>query len=407
MNDTTFHIEDTSTPVLLLGCKLGALAIMRSLGSQGVRIYGVDDDPQSPALRSRYLAEKYIKAFNEEAPEDYLRFVLKLGQTFSTPAVLIPTSDELSEFVAENREALKRHFLFPDNAIGLVRGLASKKEMFRIATDVGIPTPRTLFPQTPDDVVAYADRITFPVMLKGIYGNRLHERTGKKMVDVHTREELMGTYLEMEDPDDPNLMLQELIPGGDDQVYIFNGYFNGESDCLAAYTGNKVRQCPIHVGCASLGECRWNGAVADLTKKFMKAIGYRGILDIGYRLDPRDGQYKVLDVNPRVGQAFRIFVSHNGMDVVRALYLDLTGQPVPESPPREGRRWIIEDYDFIFSILPYYLEGSLTISQWLKSFRGVEEGAWFDSRDPLPFVKMGQGYAKRLMNWGRKHLSPL
>lgn len=404
-NNTPMIIKETHTPVVLLGCKLGALAIMRSLGAQGIEIYGVDDDPNSPALRSRYLTEKHIKAYRPDEPDDYLDFIMELGASQPTMPILIPTSDELSELVAENREALKSYFKFPDNSIDLVRGLASKKEMFETASRAGIPTPLTLFPQNEEEVREYLHQLSFPVMLKGIYGNRLHARTGLKMLAVNTKDELIEAYRWLEDPDDPNLMLQELIPGGDDQVYIFNGYFNNQSDCLSAFTGFKVRQMPIHVGCASLGECRWNKEVARLTMRFMKTVGYQGILDIGYRLDPRDGQYKVLDVNPRVGQAFRIFVAHNGMDVARALYLDLTGQSVPASTPREGRRWIIEDYDFIFSILPYYREGSLTFSQWLKSFKGLEEGAWFDSKDPLPFVKMSQGYAKRVARWGMKRLA--
>jgi predicted ATP-grasp superfamily ATP-dependent carboligase len=131
----------------------------------------------------------------------------------------------------------------------------------------------------------------------------------------------------------------------------------------------------------------------------MYKIGYRGILDIGYRLDPRDGLYKVLDINPRVGQAFRLFVAENGMDVVRALYLDLTGQKLFPVTPIEGRRWIIEDYDFIFSSFDYYREGTLGIIEWLKSFKGIEEGAWFSWKDPVPFLRMMQGYCKRFVSY--------
>ena len=350
------------------------------------------------------MARWYHKPFDQNSPYDYLEYLVTIQKNIGSPTILIPTSDELSEFVSENRRELRHYFLFPDMPIELVRGLASKKEMFRIATDCRIPTPSTLFPRNIDDVLEYAKKISFPVMLKGIYGNRLQERTGKKMIPAYSKDELIHLYNTMEDPEEPNIMLQELIPGGDDQVYIFNGYFNSESDCLAAYTGYKVRQSPIHVGCASLGECRWNREVARLTMKFMKCVGYRGILDIGYRLDPRDGQYKVLDVNPRVGQAFRIFVSHNGLDVIRALYLDLTNQAIPTSAPREGRRWIIEDFDFIFSILPYFMEGSLGVGEWLRSFRGIEECAWFDYRDPAPFLKLSRYYSKRISKWALKKI---
>ena len=36
----------------------------------------------------------------------------------------------------------------------------------------------------------------------------------------------------MEDPDQTNLMLQEYIPGGDDSVWMFNGYSDANSECL-------------------------------------------------------------------------------------------------------------------------------------------------------------------------------
>jgi len=215
---------------------------------------------------------------------------------------------------------------------------------------------------------------------------------------VQSSEELIKNYLRMEDPEMPNLMLQEYIPGDDDQIYIFNGYFDRGSRCLAGFTGHKIRQFPVHVGCASLGVCLWNEKVAQTTIRFMQAIGYQGILDIGYRFDPRDGQYKVLDANPRVGQAFRLFVAQNDMDVVKSLYLDLTGQEQFEIVPREGRRWLIEDFDLI-STLHYFQEGTLSLRDWARSFKGVEEAAWFSWKDPRPFVKMLGDLLKRFTSW--------
>ena len=108
----------------------------------------------------------------------------------------------------------------------------------------------------------------------------------------------------------------------------------------------------------------------------MKSIGYRGILDIGYRYDMRDGKYKVLDINPRIGSTFRLFVGENGLDVARAQYLDLTGQSVPSSELVEGRKWFVEDRDLVSSFR-YHYEKSLTFKQWLTSYRGVQESAWF------------------------------
>lgn len=396
-------INNNSTPVLILGCKIGALSIMRSLGSQGVPVYGVDEDSQSPGLTSRYCRRKFIKAFDEEKPQEYLDYLVHVGEELGMETILMPTSDELSVFVAEFARQLSEYFIFSKNNFALVKAIISKEGMCKLAIEHSVPTPLTVFPCNLDDVVSYAKDATFPVMLKGIYGNRLEIKTGKKMVIVRSKKELIENYKVLEDPDSPNLMIQEYIPGGDDQVFIFNGYFNEQSDCLAAFTGNKIRQFPIHVGCASLGECKWNEDVVRITIRFMKEISYRGILDIGYRFDPRDGQYKVLDINPRVGQAFRLFVAENGMDVVRALYQNLTGQEIYPIIPREGRRWIIEDFDIVAS-LHYYYEGTLSFGTWLRSFKRLEEGAWFSWNDPLPFLIMFAGFLKKSFIWTLKKL---
>jgi D-aspartate ligase len=393
-----------TTPVVVVVGQLGGLAIMRSLGAWGVPLYGVDASPDAPALRSRYCRERVILDFKEHAPEPYLDGLLALGRRIGQRAILIATSDETTQFVADHRDALRGQYIFQDNPPELIRSLASKREMFELATRHGVPTPHTVFPKCVQDVERYAATGRFPVMLKGIYGNRLAARTRKKMVIVQSAAELLAEYQEMEDPHEPNLMLQEYIPGGDDQVYIFNGYFNDKSDCLVGFTGHKIRQFPVHVGCASLGECRWNETVATITTRFMKAVGYRGILDIGYRLDPRDGQYKVLDINPRVGQAFRLFVAENDHDVARALYLDFTKQLQPDIIRREGRRWMIEDYDLI-STLHYFQEGSLEPLQWLRSFSGVEERAWFSWKDPAPFLVMLRRLSGRLFKWATRRLA--
>ncbi len=327
-----------------------------------------------------------------------MEYILNLGKQLGKKTILIPTSDDLSIFVSEYRDRLKEFFLFPDNDPNLVKGLVSKESMYELALKYEVPTPHTLFPKNIEDVEHYASEVQFPVMLKGIDGNRLQINTGKKMVIVRSKEGLIQSFQELEEKGNPNLMIQEFIPGGDDQVYIFNGYFNKNSECFAGFTGHKIRQYPIHVGCASLGECRWNQEVADVTIQFMQALGYRGILDIGYRLDPRDGKYKVLDINPRVGQAFRLFLATNGMDVVRMLYADYISSDIVPIIPREGRRWVVEDYDLESSI-EYFQEGTLRFGQWLKSFKGVEETAWFNWRDPLPFLSMGLNLGKRILKW--------
>ena len=235
-------------------------------------------------------------------------------------------------------------------------------------------------------------------------GPRLQQRTGKTMIIVGSVAELLQHYDLMEEPGNPNLMLQEYIPGGEDSVWMFNGYFDRDSRCLAGFTGKKIRQTPAYTGSTSLGIMLHNQTVAETTERFMKAIGYRGILDIGYRYDARDAQYKVLDVNPRIGSTFRLFVDRNGLDVARVLYRDLTGQRIPEVRPAEGRKWIVEDQD-LWSSRRYWNDGKLSVSQWLASFRGVREGAWFAWDDPQPFLRLSRSMGATSVRWLKRKLA--
>jgi len=390
-------LRDASTPVVVLRSDShGGLNIMRSLGRLGVPVYNVDPARWAPANLSRYCCGKFIWDIEHRPAEDSLEFMHDLRRKIGRPCILVPTTDRTARFVADHSASLGADFIFPQVPAQLVHTLASKQEMFYLARRHNIPSPEAAFPQSRAAVEEFLARARFPIMLKGIDGQRLWDRTGKKMFIVQSAEELLKLYDAVEDPENPNLMLQEYIPGGDDTVWMFNGYFDAHSECLAGFTGKKIRQCPIHKGSTSLGICLRNSTVDETTRRFMKAIGYRGPLDIGYRYDARDGQYKVLDINPRIGATFRLFVGQNGMDVARALYLDLTGQEVVSMPAKEGRKWIVEDLDLV-SCFRYHREGSLSLSDWVRSFRGIEEAAFICKDDPLPVAAMAVSRFRELI----------
>ena len=399
--------HDVSTPVVILGGNThGSLGIMRSLGRMGVAVHAIYSPPRGPASVSAYCKSTAVWDFAHAKPDDTISFLLEVAQRIGTRSILIPTWDEVAVFTAEYYNYLKPWFLCPEQSGQLARSLCSKKEMAGLARRCGVPTPEVVFPESLQDIARYIETARFPVMLKGIDGNQLKKRTGKKMAIVYSPRQLREMYLAMESPAEPNLMIQEYIPGGDDSIWIFNGYFNANSECLVGFTGRKLRQTPIHTGMTSLGICLRNETVEKVTSEFMRTLGYRGILDIGYRYDPRDGQYKVLDINPRIGATFRLFVAEDGMDVARALYLDLTGQEVTPSPQREGRKWFVE-LD-LKSCLDYYREGSLTLRQWLRSLRGIEEAGYFAWDDLAPFWRLCLTALSNLINhagrWTRTRL---
>jgi D-aspartate ligase len=372
-------------PVLVLAPPrfVGPLGIMRTLQPWGVRVYSLATDSPSIPNASRLCAGTFAIGRDGrpvgQPPHAILESLLTAGRRLGEGVVLVPGSDEWSVFVARHGLELRDTFRFPEMPLELVDGLASKKGLFELASKYGLPTPRILVPATEDELAAAAEELQFPVMLKPI-----ESRPGRQGMElVPTRQELLPRYRAIDDPG--NILCQEYIPGGDQDVWVFNGYFDWESRCLAAFTGRKIRQHPAHMGLIALGVCERNDEVRRQTEQFLAEVGYRGVVDIGYRWDRRDGRYKVLDINPRLGGAFRLFVDRRGLDVMRAMYLDLTGRSVPEVEQKDGRKWLLEAAE-ILSLGHYRRDDGLTFRAWLRSLRGLEEGATFSVNDPLPFV---------------------
>jgi D-aspartate ligase len=380
---------NTTTPIVILGLAPGifhhgALGIARSAGRLGVPVYRVSRERRAPAALSRY--SRGWRALGEDAAAAEILEALRELSREVGRAILIPIDDAASVFVDERADELDGLFAFPRQPRGLAAALASKRQMYELCLEHDIPAPLSVFPDSEADVSAYAERTAFPVVLKCINSADAPE-SAPHVAIVDDHEELIETYRLMQTPGLSNVMLQDYIPGGPETVWMFNGYFDADSERKVGFTGKKIRQSPPYTGITTLGVCLPNDAVEQATVRLMKAVGYRGILDIGYRYDVRDGQYKLLDVNPRIGGTFRLFVGDNDLDVLRALYLDLTGQEIPLTAQRDGRRWVVQPWDLL-SAIRYRRRGDITLGAWARSFRGVREEAWFARDDPLPFLAL-------------------
>jgi D-aspartate ligase len=382
----------TATPAVVLRLApdrlhYGAVGVARSLGRLGVRVFLVDDERRTVAGSSRYAAGTVTlngAGDSDQAVEALLRLAVRIGGR----PVLIPFDDPAALVVDRHAEVLGDAFTFHRQPTELVETLLDKWTMTQLARRHDVPVPETVRASAESEAEELLERLPYPLVLKGAesYVPGTSERAELRVVE--TRAEALAAYGAMSEAERANVMFQEYIPGGPESIWMFNGYFDEDSECRVAFTGRKLRQWPPDIGATSLGVAVPNEKVAALTKRFMKAIGYRGVLDIGYRYDERDGKYKLLDVNPRLGSTFRLFVDERTeVDVVRALYLDLTGQDVPSAEQPLERKWIVEDRDLRAS-LAYRRAGRLPLGTWLRSLRGTDEAAWFAWSDPVPFARM-------------------
>ncbi|MGW5124306.1 carboxylate--amine ligase [Streptomyces sp. NPDC004069] len=378
----------------------GGVGAIRSLGRLGVPMYAITEDAYTPAASSRYLKRAFVwPTRGTEGADRLVEGLLRIGRRIGRPTVLVPTDEEAAVLIAEHQDALRGPFLFPPVAPCLPRRLASKQGLHELCVEHGIPSPAAAFPQSYDDIVAFAEKTRFPVVAKN---REAFVRRSSPAVNgttrINTREGLLA--LARDWGERPGVVLQEYLPREEAEDWIVHAYFDRNSSPLAMFTGVKVRSWPPHAGMTANAYVVDNPELADLAARFIKQIGFTGIVDLDLRFDRRDGQYKLLDFNPRMGAQFRLFESGAGVDVVRAMHLDLTGRPVPEGGQRAGHRYVVENID-LPALLAYRRSGYTTPHAPARA--SGTELAWFAGDDPLPFVTM----LARFVRPGARHLYQL
>lgn len=372
---------DMSVPVTVLRSaregfpQHGVLGVVRTLGRMGVRVVLASPTPGGIAGSSTYVSSWQRWAPDGQAPLERL-----LATGGAERPVLLPTDDRSAVFVDEHADVLREAFVLPSMPAGTIAPLLDKRALAALAARLGVPTPRTAEASTVEEVDTFLADAPPPVVLKADV-DTLADGVGRSVVVAQTRDDVLAHLAGF---GGRRLILQEHIPGRPDAAnWMFDGYLDATSTCLFGATGRKLHQYPAYSGMATFAETASNDTVVSLALTLLRSVRYAGPVDIDFRFDARDGRYKVVDVNPRVGGTFRLFTAPNGIDVVRAAYLDLTGQAVPVSAVRDGRKWLVETHAMA-SGFAYRRDGWLTLGAWLRSLSGIEEGALLGVDDLKP-----------------------
>jgi D-aspartate ligase len=380
----------------------GGLGAIRTLGRLGVPVYVISEDALTPAALSRYCTGRFPwwTPAQRENPEALVTALQEIGRRLGRQSVAIPTDDEAATLIAEHAYELSEYFLIPGVQPDLPRQLASKHELYRLCRQHEVPAPASVLLSSPADLAAFARQATFPLVVKNAEPwVRWRAPVVRATTVVHTQQELLA--LVTPGCEAFSLLVQDYIPVGHAEDWIVHLYSDANADSLVLFTGVKVRSWPRHAGATSCAYAVSNPALALMAERFCKEIGFQGIADLDWRLDRRDGQFKLVDFNPRMGNQFRLFQTVAGIDVVRALHLDLTGCGVPAGDQVKerqvnGRKIVVEHFD-LGARLAYLRNTYPTPSAPARA--ASTELAWAARDDPLPFIAMWPRLAKPLASY--------
>ena len=306
---------------------VNGLAAIRSLGRAGIHVVAVDHRPSALGFRSRYAFSAPVPDPAEDE-ERYAMSVATLG-----PSVVFPTHDPPLNAIARHAKYFQG-FRFPFPSWDRLEAIQDKRHQLEAAVAAGVDIPDTLYPSS----AAEAAEMQLPVLVKPQHPDGFKRRFGRQAFRCETRAELERAYADTE-PFGP--MVQELVPGGDEELYSLGSYLREDGEPLGLFSGRKLEQVTPLVGTCRVGEAVWVQEVVDAGLRFLRGLGYHGISQVEFKRDQRDGRFKLMEINPRLWQ-WHGLAAACGVDIPLIAYRDLTGESVaPASTNGSGKRWAI------------------------------------------------------------------
>jgi D-aspartate ligase len=365
---------------VVVGGDYQGLGIVRSLGRRGIPVCVIDDE-YSISRFSKYATE-FAKLPDLKDETRTVAGLLELGRKLELRDwVLYPTRDELVAAFSRHRSELSQIFRVPTPDWECVQWAWDKRKTYELARQLDIPIPLTCF-------VEHADRplrVDFapPFALKPAVKEHFVYATKAKAWRADSQEELEALVRKASEFMDPaELIVQELVPGGGNQQFSYCAFFR-DGHAVGSMVVKRRRQHPLQFGRASTYvETVDVPLVEEMSERFLRAINYYGLVEVEFKLDPRDSQYKLLDVNARTW-GYHSLGATAGVDFCSMLYDDQLGLPVAESRGEPGISWVRMATD-IPAALVGLLSNDLDIGGYFRSLRGCNVEAVFSVDDILP-----------------------
>jgi predicted ATP-grasp superfamily ATP-dependent carboligase len=365
---------------VVVGGDYQGLGIVRSLGRRKVPVCVIDDE-RSIARFSRYTTYSVpVDSLRDE--EQTVEHVLEIGRRLDLEGwVLYPTREETVAAFARYRSSLTGFFRVPTPAWDTTQWFWDKRNTYRRANELGIPTPSTWYVRDITDLENIdADP---PFVIKPAIKEHFIYSTKVKAWRANSRAELRELFqraAKLVGPDE--VMVQSLIPGGSSQQFAYDAFFK-EGRALGSMVVRRARQHPAEFGRSSTYvETIELPLLEDLSQRFLRAINYYGLVELEYKLDPRDQQYKLLDVNGRTW-GYHTLGFGAGVDFPYMLFADQVGEHVELRRGRPGVKWIRLITDVPTGVVEI-LGGRQSWRLYMRSLVGFDVESVFSREDPMP-----------------------
>lgn len=262
-----------------------------------------------------------------------------------------------------------------------------------LAQKINVPIPKTYYLSSSNDLETI--NISFPVLTKGKQGLDFYKTMGKKAYLANNSSVLAAQLLEIEALFAlENTFTQELIPFDGNNKTVSVGAFAIEGEIKAYWMGVKLREHPLQFGTATFTESVYEDDCLISSKALLKELKYTGVCEIEFLQDPRDQEFKLIEINARTW----LWVGHaiaNGINLPLLVYnylIDIHQEY--SSSYKTGLKWRNPFSDAIFNIMGL-IKGNYTLRSLKLQSKGEIISALWDKTDTKPWFK----YAALMFNF--------
>lgn len=365
------------------------LGIARSLGEQGIPVIGLTAHRGIYGNFTRYAKLRSCPDSREQ-PEELLAFLLALGEELAGRAIIFPTRDDDVLFLDRYRDHLRRRFILAVPESSALEACLDKSQTYRWAQMAEVPTPRCWTVASREDLVRIAPELTFPCVLKPVSAHHWRKAGNWQMVgsrkafSIVSLGELLAEYDQISRAES-RALLQEMVPGGDDCLWIAACYLDGQSNFVAGFTAQKLVQVPEGFGTGCIVQTVDCPELLATAAGLLRKMSFTGIAEVEFKRDPSSGQYKLIEINPRPWDQHRLG-KICGVDLIHIAYCDSVGLPLPPLAKQgTGQRWIAEDV-FTWLFLQSLWRRNGKVRSLLRLASGRRIYAIWSIKDPLPML---------------------
>lgn len=380
--NTTHRTRPATPPAIILGGAANALSVARSLGKLGVEVYTLND-PDAFAQHSRHVRPIRLPSIlpgeEEQVWADFL-----LGESASPlhGAVLLSCSDAGITLIARHRQKLQERYLLDDsNPVAQLRML-NKWETYEDAVAAGVPTPRFVLVGNREQADAVVADMRFPLIVKPRLSHVFEGKTGRKLFVVNNVDALVQAVDAIQATGTESLVV-EMIPGGDNRLCSYFTYLDKESRPLFQFTKRIIRRYPQLRGTACFHVTDAIPEAVELGNRLFRHVGLRGLANVEFKLDERDGQLKLIECNARF-TASDCLVARAGCDLARFVYCRLTDRDPPPMRQSSGKQYLWDPVRDFQAYLQLRRQGELNLAGWVGSILHWPSFPFFEWSDPIP-----------------------